>query len=164
MNQRLLEGEVVERGPSEVERLRGELERSTRQRDDLRDENLSLKEDLHRADLSVMKLRKQLEPLYNALKSIWGELEEISPADATASPQAPQAGKSAAVWEAWKGRLGATVAKGIDALMIHGELNTQQLAIATGLNRNTITNTVILKLNKAGLINKVGGRFSLKQL
>ena len=40
----------------------------------------------------------------------------------------------------------------------------EQLAIVTGLDRSTITRTVIFNLNKAGLINKSGGRFSLKKL
>jgi transcription initiation factor IIE alpha subunit len=68
-----------------------------------------------------------------------------------------------AVWESWKSRLGGGCAKVIDALLLHGEMNTQQLAIACGCNRNTIPN-LILKLNRAGLINKNGGRFSLKPL
>jgi DNA-binding IclR family transcriptional regulator len=40
---------------------------------------------------------------------------------------------------------------------------TEQLSIATGLHRTTIPK-LIYELNKAGLIDKSGGRFSLKQL
>ena len=47
--------------------------------------------------------------------------------------------------------------------MLHGDMNTQQLAIAIGQHRNSIPR-LIYTLNKAGLINKNGGRFSLKQL
>jgi hypothetical protein len=42
-------------------------------------------------------------------------------------------------------------------------MNTTQLAIAIGKNRNAIPN-LIYKLNQAGLITKAGGRFSLKEL
>ncbi len=41
------------------------------------------------------------------------------------------------VWASWKTRLGGGCAKAIDALLTHKELNTQQLAIATGLHRTT---------------------------
>jgi DNA-binding transcriptional ArsR family regulator len=111
---------------------------------------------------AVGKLRQQLSPLYRALQEVFGEMDEIGgeqPGDATPA----QPARSSAVWESWKHRLGGGQAKAIDALLLHGEMNTTQLAIATGLHRTSIPK-VISNLNKAGLINKNGGRFSLKQL
>lgn len=118
---------------------------------------------LHR---SLVSVRKQLEPLYRALRLLFGDLDEAgvgvdwgaSPASSTsnARPTSP-------VWEAWKARLGIGAAKCIDALLLHGELNTQQLAIATGYHRNTVPQYVSA-LNKAGLVDKRDGKFSLKAL
>lgn len=77
--------------------------------------------------------------------------------------EAPSTEREESVWESWKQRLGGQTAKVIDALLLHGEMNTTQIAIAIGTRRNNIPN-LVFKLNQAGLINKNGGRFSLKQL
>lgn len=83
--------------------------------------------------------------------------------DLNTAPTVQVDDRQSKVWESWKQRLGGSCAKVIDALLTHKDLNTQQLAIATGLHRTTIPN-LIFRLNKAGLINKNGGRFSLKSL
>lgn len=164
MNQRLLEGEVMNGDRTELERLRASVDRLTRERDALREENGELHDRLRESDAPVAELRAKLEPFYRLLQAIWGDIDRIAPQASQAEQPPAQDARTAAVWQAWKQRLGGTVAKGIDALLIHGELNTQQLSIATGLSRPTITNTVVLKLNRAGLINKNAGKFSLKAL
>jgi hypothetical protein len=115
---------------------------------------------------AISELRKILSPLYQALRMTFGEIDVIVPqgenGSATAVP--PQPAHKQAVWESWKRRLGGSVAKVIDALMTHGQLDTGQLAIITGLDRRTISNTCIYKLNQAQLITKNGGKFSLKDL
>lgn len=109
---------------------------------------------------SFAVLHQQLLPLHQALLGVFGKLDGL---DLNGVESTPARGHTTAVWEAWKQRLGASAGKCIDALLTHGELNTQQLAIAVGLHRTTIP-AIIYKLNRAGLINKSGGRFSLKQL
>lgn len=111
------------------------------------------------ADRALGMLRKQLTPLYRALQAVFGEL------DAAGVEDAPQntSPRVSAVWENWKAKLGGGPAKVIDALLLHREMNTQQLAIAIGCDRTTVPN-YIHRLNKAGLLNKNGGRFSLKEL
>lgn len=106
-------------------------------------------------------LRQQLLPLHQVLLGVFGKLDALDLNDV--EPVTGARGRTSAVWESWKQRLGASAAKCIDALLTHGELNTQQLAIVVGLHRTTLP-AIIYKLNKAGLINKNGGRFSLKQL
>ena len=71
--------------------------------------------------------------------------------------------RTAAIWMSWKGRLGPQCGKVIDALLLQPEMNTTQLAIAIGTRRQNIPG-LIYKLNQAGLLNKNGGRFSLKAL
>jgi DNA-binding transcriptional ArsR family regulator len=134
------------------------------EKQDLMRENARLSTEIARIRTENMRairaLRQQLEPLHRALKEVFGEIDAIG---SDPGPQPSASPKNAAVWQAWKSRLGATASKVIDALLTHGELNTQQLAIATGLHRTTIP-AGIYALNKAGLINKSGGRFSLKQI
>ena len=113
---------------------------------------------------AVAALRKQLTPLYQALQMVFGQMEAVTGADvAPAGHAAAHDPRVSAVWASWKSKMPGQAAQVIDALLLHGEMNTQQIAIAIGCHRNTVPN-LIFKLNKAGLLNKNGGRFSLKQL
>jgi chromosome segregation ATPase len=166
-----LVGEVVETDDPRDTRIE-QLEREARTlRRSLADAELQASRAREDADRALSRLRTQLSPLYRALQAVFGELDaagvtEDARTSVAASGAAVPSGadpRVAAVWEAWKSRLGGGCAKVIDALLLHSDLNTQQLAIAIGLHRTTIP-ALIHKLNKAGLINKNGGRFSLKQL
>lgn len=154
-----------DRDAAELKELREENKKLARA---LQDANMRAERATEDAVRAVSALRRQLTPLYRALQAVFGELDapgigDSRDAEAPSSPPAQDA-RVRAVWESWKSKLGGTVAKGIDALLLHGELDTAQLAIAAGLDKRTVTNTVVYKLNGAGLINKNGGRFSLKQL
>ena len=122
------------------------------------------------ADRALANLRRQLSPLYRALQMVFGELDAAGVTEPAAAsigaatpPPAGTDPRIAAIWDSWKARLGPGCARIIEALLLHPELNTTQLAIAGGMNRNTVPN-LIYKLNQAGLINKTSGRFSLKAL
>jgi DNA-binding transcriptional ArsR family regulator len=168
---RLLEGEVLPTVDPEIERLRAENRRLQREVADAKIEAQRAREDAQRA---LSTLRRQLSPLYRALQAVFGELDaagiEETPAAASPSGAAPS-GPSAtgrdprvvAVYESWKQRLGPAAAKVIDALLVHGEMNTTQLSIAAQMHRTNVPKA-ISKLNQAGLVNKIGGRFSLKPL
>jgi transcription initiation factor IIE alpha subunit len=67
------------------------------------------------------------------------------------------------VWDSWKGKMSGSAAKAIDALLLHGEMTAEQLRIHLGCATRTCYN-IIGELNKAKLINKNGGRISLKEL
>jgi hypothetical protein len=111
-------------------------------------------------------LRRQLGPLYRALQAVFGELDvagvEGGGGESTTSSSTP---KVTAVWESWKQKLGSNTAPArvIDALLQHGELNVAQLKVAAKMANQTVYDS-IHRLNKLGLINKNGGKFSLKTL
>lgn len=156
---KLLEGiHVPETDAQELSDLRGEVRV-------LRAELSNAKRDLAYAQRESAQalgaLRKQLAPLYRALQAVFGELDAAGVDES--APLSSASPRTSAVWESWKSRLPGGPAKIIDALLLHNEMNTQQLAIATGVHRNSIP-AMIYKLNKAGLLNKNGGRFSLKAL
>ena len=142
----------------QVERLQRENRQLRRELDDARRETARARSD---ADRALSELRRQLSPLYKALQQVFGELD----AAGVDNNGAPASGdpRKAAIWESWKMRLGPQCAKIIDALLLQPGMNTTQLAIAIGTNRNNIP-SLIFKLNKAGLIDKESGRFSLKAL
>ena len=156
---RLLEGEVQQDDRADLQRTIDDL------RDELavaRAESTAAKRQAARA---VAELQRQLLPLYRALQAVFGEIEAVgvgSDPDTATSSDTPNP-RHAAIWASWKSRLGPQCAKIIDALLLQPGMNTTQLAIAIGTHRNNIPN-LIFKLNKAGLLNKNGGHFSLKEL
>lgn len=162
---RLIEGEVMPETHPEVERLLGE---NRRLKDALDRATLEAAIAKREAEAAIGPLRTQLTPLYRALQVLFGHMEA---AGVTASdPVVPTSGrpptgnqKHAAVWESWKQKLGPTAAKFIDALLLHEEMTVTQLRIACQCGQQTVYDTAS-KMSKAGLINRNGGKYSLKQL
>ena len=154
-----IEGQVED---PEVESLRAEVR-------SLRSELVRVRADATRASQESTRalalLRKQLTPLYRALQAVFGEIDAAGVGEGVGEETGNRSEnpRVSTVWQSWKSCLGGRKAQVIDALLVHGEMNTTQLAIAIGCNRNTIPN-LIFELNKAGLLNKNAGRFSLKQL
>jgi len=136
----------------------------------LQQDNADLRRELSRAiqakrasEQGLSALRKQLTPLYRALQAVFGELDAAGVDDSGPANNATP--RVSAVWESWKQKLGTNTAPArvIDALLGHGELNVAQLKVAAKMANQTVYDA-IHRLNKLGLINKNGGRFSLKQL
>jgi capsule polysaccharide export protein KpsE/RkpR len=113
---------------------------------------------------AISALRSQLEPLHKALKMIFGEISRVDAQEAGASVwrEAASPGLNPK-WIMLKEKLGGRQAEFIDLLQ-HGEMTTAQLAAAAHCHRDAVAQ-VILKLNRAGVINKTGrGTFSLREL
>jgi hypothetical protein len=165
---KLIEGDVVPSVDPEVERLKAENRRLARAVDDAEREAKRARED---ADRALSMLRRQLNPLYRALQAVFGELDAAGVTDSheavpTSTASATSGGvepRVRAAYEAWKQRLPPMCGKVIDALLVHGDMNTTQLAIAAQMHRTNVPKA-IYKLNQVGLISKNAGRFSLKQL
>ena len=158
--------DAVFEGPNEddVEIKKLKLRIRTLERE-VEDERLAAQRARDDATRAVGMLRRQLSPLYRALQAVFGELDLVAAAEpeSAASSPSPAAPRTSAVWEAWKSRLPPACGKVIDALLTHGELNSVQIKVAARLGTSTVSDA-ISKLNKAGLIDKNGGRYSLKKL
>lgn len=103
----------------------------------------------------LQEFRKRLERIEYGLGIAIGKMSQaVAPAGDN---------RKAAVWESWKQKLGGKQAEFIEALLTHGEMSAIQLKIATRSGQQTVYDT-IHKLNKLGLINKNGGKFSLKEV
>lgn len=142
----------------------------------LEDENARLRRELAEKDqqvehdrkvvaLGVTNLRRALSPLYTALQQVFGEFDGLG-VDAVDAPTASGGvdAKVSAVWQAWKQRLPQSCGRVIDALLIHGGLTGPQICVAAKMSPNTLHGGTLTKLNKAGLLDKSGDRYSLKQL
>lgn len=117
-------------------------------------------------DQGLRELRTVLQPLYNALKRVFGEMDGMGVSGSSVAEVNLAEGVSPrvkAAWDNWKTRLSPMAGRFIDALMIHGAMTNTQLRIAVGCRATSVTNS-IYELNKAGLINKSGGKVSLKEL
>ena len=139
----------------EIEKLRAQLETA---QEELRQE----RQKTAAMESGVRQLRAVLTPLYQALAHIFGEIDAmgVGAMPPTATGVDP---RKAAVWEDWKQKLGGQAAKAIDALLLHGELTQTQLRLHIGCARGSVPG-IVYQLNKAALINKNGGRISLKEL
>lgn len=110
---------------------------------------------------AVSALRRQLTPLYRALQAVFGELDAAGVEDMP-SPTSPSRTADPR-WESWKQKMSGRPAEIIDLLLLHGEMNRNQLMAAMHVGKDVVRVT-LSRLNVAGLLNKNGGRFSLKQL
>lgn len=154
MSQPLLSGEIDN---GEVDRLRGENFRLT---EELTKAHREV-DQARRAVAATVILRRQLEPLHRALLAIFGELDSVGMQD-------PSAGgidnALPAVWQSWKQKLGGgPPSTCIDALFQHGSMSAVQLRVAMKCHINTVYLTTA-KLQKLGLVNKSGGRYSLREI
>ena len=113
----------------------------------------------------AQRLREVLSPLHEAIGMVFGEIDAMG-IEAPAQTSAPGGvdTRKAAVWEDWKSRLGGFAAKAIDALLLHGELSTDQMMIHLRTSRRQTVHDTVSKLNKAGIIAKRDGKVSLKAL
>lgn len=160
---KMIEGDVVPAVDPDIERMRAENRQLRREADDAKVEARRARED---ADRALSALRKQLSPLYRALQMVFGELDAAGVRDdAPSSAPASSSGGRAIDprWESWKQKLPGRPAEMIDLLLLHGEMNRNQLMAAMRAGKDVVRVTTS-RLYVAGLITKNGGRVSLKQL
>lgn len=157
-----LEGQVdvSDSRDDRIRQLEDELRRSQRTIADVKEE---LEMANRRTERAVSELRRQLNPLFQALRAVFGEIDAIAPEELSSATAAPPS-RSRGVWESWKEKLGAGKAADlIDALLDHGEMNAVQLRVAMKCHINTVYE-MTAKLQKLGLVNKIGSKYSLKEL
>jgi hypothetical protein len=118
-----------------------------------------------RAELNT--LRKRVEQLESRLGDgeeqvvrIFRGVAAVFSSDGS-TPQPSVAGGTNPKWEALKKAFPGRCSELIDTLIAHGPLRTSQIAAIMRSDPRTVTQ-LIHKLNKAGGIEKNGGKFSLK--
>ena len=144
----------------ELARLRTENSTLRQQLKESQEECTGCRQEARAAVRGVQELRKVLSPLYQGLQHVFGEIEAMGVEDNSTPTGKP---KVSAAWESWKQKLGGNLAKAIDALLLHGELTQTQLRLHVGCAAGSISD-LVYKLNRAGIINKNGGKISLKEL
>jgi hypothetical protein len=155
MPQPLLEGNVeYDERPDlrqQIVRLENDLANTRRELSKARGELAGAKE-------AAENIRSILHPLYRSLRLLFGDIEALV---GDSSPNDPR--KSAA-WDLWKQKLPGWPAKFIDALLEHQELSVGQLVVAMQCSRKQTIYDVASKLGRLGLIQNIGGKYSLKEL
>lgn len=109
----------------------------------------------------VRELRHLLSPLYKALQTVFGEMDEMGVQGRASMPD----DRIRKAWAKWVEHFGSSsvVARFIEAFLEHGELDSDQLNILTKCGKSNVP-TYIHRLKKADLIRKNGTKFSLKEL
>lgn len=145
---------------SQIESLQRELYQRNREIAELREELRQERGKANQVESGAAALRVFLRPLHSALLQVFGEMDNMG---VSASSSSVPDSRVAAIWADWKQKFPGHPSKAIDALLLHGSMTQGQLRIAVGCATGTISNVVSI-LNKAGLINKNGGKISLKEL
>jgi hypothetical protein len=152
----------LEGPPPDAVRLRREIAGLEQELREAKSEAETAKQSATDAVQAIRALRNQLEPFYKALKMVFGEITRVEAENVLESGQPRSQSASNPKWESWKKKLGGKQAEFIDALLEHGGMTGAQLKVATRCAQGTLYDT-IARLNKAQLINKNGGKFSLKE-
>lgn len=110
-------------------------------------------------------LRKQLEPLHLALRVLFGELDSIPTADAVAANNSAPSDARRQLWEQRIKDFNADSLKGkmLTALLNLGPMTASQLRVPMGCVQNSVYNAYD-KLQRAGLVVSIGGKYQLKEL
>jgi hypothetical protein len=152
----------------QIESLQRELYRRNQQLADAEKEIASLRQALtdnaneaNSYHSAIFNLRTALDPLYSALRQIYGEIETV---DVSGGGPAGQDARKSAIWEDWKAKFPGYGAKAIDALLLHGSMTQTQLRIAIGSRSSGTMTNVVSALNRAGIIVKADGKIRLKEL
>lgn len=111
---------------------------------------------------AVAGLRKGLAPIFYPLKALFGEMEALGFDPSMSDISIPNGAAKNDKWELWKKKLGGKQAEFIAAMQEHGEMTVQQFKVSTRSGSSTIPQ-IIYKLNKLGLIQKNGNRYSLRE-
>jgi len=161
MSQPLLPGNVeaeyiADERDNIIESLRDELRDVKRELFEARQQ---LRQSERQVNSALGSLRRQLSPLYQALQKVFGEIEGAGMEDDSA-PVIDSRQK--AIWESWKAKMPGRPAQVIDALLLHGEMNSQAIAVAIGIHRNNVPQ-IMTRINKAGILGKNGNKYFLKQ-
>lgn len=153
----LLEGEVVEdKTASFIAALRKMDDRIRELEAEVSVAKAETAQAKREAASAFVTLRKLLKPWHLTLKQIYGELDALGPDELPSASASPK-------WESWKKKLPGRPAEMIDLLLLHGEMGRNQIMAAMHCGKDTVRVTVS-RLNVAGLLNKNGGRISLKEL
>ncbi len=160
--------ESIERNQREdaSEDRRQELQRLSDENRSLRREVEDLTEEKERATRTIKNLQRLLNPIYQGMRALFGEIElavgeEVSGAPAS-TPFASQPSTADPRWESYKKRFPGKCADIIDALLVHETMGITALASFVGTSKQTAW-SACSKLKAAGALDNSSGKWSLKR-
>ena len=144
----------------EIVRLRREIAGLEKELSDAKEEAAKARGASADAIQAIRALRKQTEPLYQALKMIHGEISRVDAGRVESATSENGTGLSPK-WEMLKKRLGSRQGEIIEILQ-HGPMTTSQMSAALHWDLRT-TQKHISAMKVAGYLSKNGNQFSLKE-
>lgn len=145
----------------EYTRLKREMAGLQKELDEARDEVLVLRQASKDATQAIAALRKQLEPMYNALRMIFGEIDRVKAESVSSDLGSATEQNSAqhAKWEPWKRKLAVREWQVVETLLDHGPMTRPALATALRCHPDTVSQ-LVGKLK--AIIAKQGDKFVLR--
>jgi hypothetical protein len=125
--------------------------------------NAELLRRIEKLDKEVLELRGIVKGQADALRMVLSAVlrrmaDELSAGDVAAAPAAGGA------WDMWKSRVTPRAKQVIEVLLAQREATAKQLCAALKCDPRTLAKGPIYELNRAGLLSKNGGMYSLKPL
>jgi hypothetical protein len=150
-------------GTDEVTRLRREIAGLEQELRDAKDGEEMAKQASSDALQVIRALRESpLAQVHKVLKMLFGEISRVDAGEVT-PPQVETTSRANSVWDKWIQKLGGNRGAILKSLLEHGEMTRVQLRVASQVPEGSL-NGITSELYKMGLINRAGGKYSLKQL
>jgi hypothetical protein len=129
-----LDGEVQS---DEVTRLKRELVGLQHELEEAKVEAHDAKQASKDAIQAIRAFRKACDPLYTAMKMIYGEISRVDAEAVAGSVESAAPGASNGKWNLWKSKLPAKASEFIDFLLIQPGMTVTQLTSAGHCDRRT---------------------------
>jgi hypothetical protein len=113
---------------------------------------------------ALKEIQRVTLPFYNILRAVHGELDSLGITNSGATVSASTSPAHDSRWDAIKSRLAPRLREAVDVLLVHGRMNTTQLAAALKTSRGNCADNIVQKLKTMGIIIKDGRDYSLKTL
>lgn len=144
--------------------LTGNVDTRDQELADLRAEVEMLRGVMANSMAAADRLRQTLTPLYESLQLVFGDLDALPQATGGSSTSRPVNTTHSAIWEKWKKDLGGgKYAELIDALLTQPTMTAPQLRVVLRCHINNVYK-ITAKMQSLGILNKNGGKYSLKDL
>lgn len=152
-------------GPDHRDRIIASLEEDNR---DLQKQVAEARRELEvqrsESTRAVGELRRQLSPLYTALRMVFGEIDSVLPVDESAPTNQAAGHGREGKWDAIKQRMAPRLREAVDILLLQGSMKRTQLAAALKMDYSNCTKNVVGIMLRQGWLVDNGGNLSLKEL
>lgn len=146
-------------------RLKREIAGLEQEVEKYKDEAQQAKVAARDAVTAVSALRKQLEPLYNSMRMLFGEIDRVTVEEIAGDAASPVSARTRddSKWTLWRGKLPNKEWEVVEAILVHGHPMTRsQIAAAIRSNKTNVSSWCSRLVGKQLLV-KQGDAWTLRE-